>query len=390
MIIVAAPNAFKGSLGASQVCRCIRRAARLVSPEIRVLESPMADGGDGTAEILRRALCGRWKMVRVLGPLGRPVDSGFVWCARQRLAIVEMARASGLALVPAVRRNPMHTTTYGTGQLIAAALRAGAERVIVAVGGSATTDCGAGAVQALGLKCFDAVGRLVLAPLTGGMLTKIVHAEAREFLHALTQAGVNIEVACDTNIPLLGSLGSAAVYAPQKGASPAQVRVLERSLAHFSGLAPTAADRQAARLQGAGAAGGLAAGLAIFCGARLLDGARLVSQLTGLEDRIRGADLVISGEGSVDAQTAMGKAPGEVARLARKHGVPVVYLAGNVSATMRDLGRAGVAGAFPIVRGPVDTDRAMRDAESLATDAAANLLSMWFAARQQRTRSTTS
>ena len=382
MRVVAAPNAFKGSLSAFKVCECIRRAARLVSPELDVIKSPMADGGDGTAEILRLALRGQWKCARVLGPLGESIDSGFAWCAKERLAIVEMAKASGLALVPQKRRNPMHTTTYGTGQLIAQALRLGAQRVIVAVGGSATTDCGAGAVQALGLKCYDADGQMILAPLTGGTIAGVARVDAGMFSEAMKRTRANIEVACDARNPLLGPMGSAAVYAPQKGASPAQVRVIERNLARFAALAPGGKGRQVARMKGAGAAGGLAAGLAMFCGAQLVDGARLVAELTGLEEQIRQADLVISGEGAVDAQTAMGKAPGEVARLARKHGVPVVYLSGSVSATMRELRHAGVAAAMPIVRGPITTEQAMCDATDLATEAAANMLSLWMAGRQ--------
>lgn len=379
--VVAAPNAFKGSLSAQEVCEAIEQAAKSVAPRrLRVVMRPMADGGDGTAEVLKPALQGQWKRVRVTGPLGEPVEASYLWSAKQRLAVIEMARASGLALVPEPKRNPLHTTTFGTGELIAAALREGAERIIVGVGGSATTDGGAGALQALGVEFLDREGNVLPSPMTGEMLERVaaVDASAVEEIFADTP----LQVACDVTNPLLGPHGAARVFGPQKGASAEDVKRLEAGLSNLMRVAGRElgfTPSKIAAAHAAGAAGGLAGGLAVFCGAELVPGAALVASLTGLEKEILRADLVITGEGAIDEQTIMGKAPAHVAHLAAKHAKPVVLVGGSVSIGWKKLSEAGINSAFSIVSGPVSTEQAMKVARALLVERVASVLSLWMA-----------
>lgn len=382
--VVAAPNAFKGSLSAADVCRCIARGAKAVSSSIRVVAAPMADGGDGTADVLHALLGGTWRTVDVLGPLGEKRKAQYLWVRSQKLAVVELARASGLVLVPAARRNPLNTSTYGTGQLMADAIRRGARRVVLAVGGSATTDGGAGALQALGARFYDAEGEVITSPITGGMLSSIKELEL--FPALMLVDGCKLEIACDVTNPMLGPLGAARVFGPQKGASAADVRKLETGLSHFVRLTCDRLGlewRKAAAVPGAGAAGGIAGGLSLSVGARIVPGARLMSDLTGLSEKLKRSDLVITGEGTLDAQTLMGKAPAEVIRLAREARVPAVALAGRLDASPAALRKAGLAGAFSIVSGPMEDKEAMRRAADLVTAAAANIIGVAFAGAQR-------
>lgn len=383
MIVVAAPNAFKDSLSAAEICRCIERAAALVSRGIRVVSRPMADGGDGTAEVLKAALKASWRSVQVLDPLGRKMRARYLWCEGESLAVVEMARASGLALLAPGERNPLRTSTYGTGQLIRAAAAAGAQRIIIAIGGSATVDGGAGCMQALGVHFLDSRDRLMPEPITGGMLPRVCAMRPGSIRDRIPRS-CRMEVACDVSNPLLGRLGSARVFGPQKGANSAAVEHLEAGLGTLARAAAECFGQKLARItkaRGAGAAGGLAAGLMVSCKARLVPGARLVAELIGLETAVEHADLVISGEGAIDEQTVMGKAPAEVVRIARRCGVPAALLGGSVSAPWRLLRRAGVAGAFTIVPGPVALEEALAKAPQLVTAAAANLLAFYSSER---------
>jgi glycerate kinase len=317
----AAPNPYKGSLGAPAAAAAIAGGVRDVVPDAEVVEVPVADGGEGTVEALAAARGGELVTVRVRGPLGEPVAATYGLIDAGRTAVVELAAASGLPLVPPERRDPRSTTTYGFGELLDAARRRGVRRIIAGIGGSATNDAGAGMAQALGFRLLDASGEEL--PPGGLALARLASIDASG-----VDAGwrdVEVEVAVDVTNPLTGPEGASAVYGPQKGATPEMVRELDAALSRFADVVGgDVADRP-----GAGAAGGVGAGLAYFLGARLTRGAPLVVEASGLDAALAGAAAVFTGEGRVDAQTAYGKGPVEVARRARAAGVPAVLLAGS-------------------------------------------------------------
>jgi glycerate kinase len=319
---VAAPNPFKGSLGSPAAARAIALGLRDVFPEAEVDEVPVADGGEGTVEALVSARGGELVEVRVEGPLGDPVDAGFGLIDGGRTAVVELAAASGLPLLPPERRDPRLTSTYGFGQLLEAARRRGVARVIAGIGGSATNDAGAGMAQALGYRLLDAQGDEL--PRGGLALARLARIDSSGVDPGWRE--VEVEVAVDVTNPLTGPRGASAVYGPQKGATPEMVAELDAALKRFAEVA----GEQLAGLPGAGAAGGAGAGLVRFLGARLVRGAPLVVEAAGLDGRLPGARAVFTGEGRVDEQTAYGKGPVEVARRARAAGVPAVLLAGSL------------------------------------------------------------
>ncbi|MGD9604222.1 MAG: glycerate kinase [Gammaproteobacteria bacterium] len=331
MRILIAPDSFKESLPAPAVAAALARGMHAVLPDAVFDLVPMADGGEGTLEALVAATAGTRVDVGVTGPLGerRRACYGLLGGER-RTAVVEMAAASGLMLVPANARDPTRTTSYGTGELFAHALGQPVDTLIVAIGGSATVDGGAGLCQALGVRFLDGRGHAITRPLTGGMLSEIAHIDVTGLDPRI--AGRRVLVACDVDNPLLGPHGAAAVFGPQKGASPAQVALLDAALAAFctcveARLGVTVRDRP-----GAGAAGGMGAALLAFLGAQLRSGVEIVIDAIGLDARIRAADCVITGEGRLDGQTLHGKAPLGVARLARRLGVPVVGVGGSLAA----------------------------------------------------------
>ncbi|HEY7202014.1 MAG TPA: glycerate kinase [Candidatus Dormibacteraeota bacterium] len=321
LTFVAAPNPYKGSLGAPAAAVAIACGVRDVHPHAEVREVPVADGGEGTVEALVAARGGELVTVRVRGPLGEPVDAAFGLIDGGRTAVVELAAASGLPLVPPDRRDPRVTTTYGFGELLDAARRRGVGRIIAGVGGSATNDACAGLAQALGFRLLDAEGR-DLAP--GGLaLAGLSRIDGSAVDPAWRE--IEIEVAVDVTNPLTGPQGASAVYGPQKGATPEMVEELDAALSRFADVI----GRDIADRPGAGAAGGAGAGLAHFLGARLTRGAPLVVEASGLDRALAGAAAVLTGEGRVDGQTAYGKGPVEVARRARDAGVPAVLIAGS-------------------------------------------------------------
>ena len=328
MKIVIAPNAFKGSATAAEAAAAIARGASRAAPDATVDLAPVADGGDGLHDLAIAALGGEEVRVTVTGPRFEPVDAAFVLDRSREQAVVESARASGLGLVAAGDLDPTRTTTVGTGELLRAALNAGARHVLVGLGGSATNDGGVGLAAALGWRFLDAAGEPV-SPI-GGELSRI---------RAIDGAGrdprldvVRIEVACDVDNPLCGPRGAAAVYGPQKGATPGQVRTLDAGLAHLADLVAEASGTDARDAAGAGAAGGLGFGLAAFAGAALRRGSDVVLDMVEMDRRLEGADLVITGEGRIDAQTAAGKAPAAVAERAAARGIPCAALAGTIDA----------------------------------------------------------
>ena len=316
MKIVCAPDSFKQSLPAMAVARAMAAGIADVDSSITIDVCPVGDGGEGTMDAVLATIGGSIQTRTVLGPDGRPVNAAFA-VTDEGIGIVELARASGLELLQAKQRDPTNTTTYGTGELIQAAADCDCESVVVFLGGSATCDGAAGLAQALGVRFFDADGKLITTPLTGGSLNSIARLEAPPTLPELI-------VACDVTNPLLGATGAAAVYAPQKGATPQQVHVLDAALDHLASLTTVDPD-----FPGAGAAGGAGFGVVALCGATLNLGIDLVLDVVGFEQRCGGADLVLTGEGRLDGQSLAGKAPIGVAMAAQRQHVPTIAIVGD-------------------------------------------------------------
>ena len=328
MRIVVAPNAFKGSLSALAAAKAIGDGIRLADPDADLTLVPIADGGDGTVDALVAGADGQHRVLRVRGPLTDPVDADYGVIDGGKTAVIEMAKAAGLALLPQDKRDPRVTTTYGVGELLQHAHDGGARHFIVGIGGSATNDGGAGMAQALGYHLLDAQGH-ELPP--GGLALQNLARIHVGGVHA-NWNDAQVDVACDVTNPLTGPSGASAVYGPQKGATPEMVAELDAALKHFAEIIRRDLGVDVEPLPGAGAAGGLGAGLVAFTGARLRPGAEMVMEALKLDDRIKGVDLVITGEGRLDSQTArFGKGPAAVARHARKAGIPVVGLAGGIA-----------------------------------------------------------
>ena len=342
MKIAVAPNAFKGSLTASEAAGCLARGLSRGLPGCEVVKIPVADGGDGTARAVVDATGGRWVPCRVGDPLGRPVEAGFGLTGDGRTAVVEMALASGLALLRPDERDPMRTTTAGTGELIRAALDSGAERILIGIGGSATNDGGIGMARALGARLLDADGRELEG--TGRALARVSRIDLGGLDPRLKR--VSVEVACDVTNPLFGPQGAARVYAPQKGATPEAVEALDAGLRHLASVILRDAGADVASLPGGGAAGGLGAGLVAFLGGRLVPGAERVLEACGLRGKLAGCDLAVTGEGRLDAQTAFGKAPAAVARVARSLGIPTIAICGSLAADAGALHEIGIVAYF--------------------------------------------
>jgi len=331
MKIVVAPDSFKGSLTAIEVSDAIEKGIREVFPEAEIIKIPMADGGDGTVQCLVNATGGKILEEKVIGPLGNEVWAFYGILGDRKTAIVEMAAASGLTLVPENKRDPLITTTYGTGQLIKAALNQGCRKMIIGIGGSATNDGGAGMVQALGTKLLDKDGEEI--GFGGGELKKIVKIDISCMDKRLSD--IKVLVASDVNNPLCGPQGASRIYGPQKGATPEIIEELDESLAYFAELIKRDLHKDIKDIPGAGAAGGLGASLIAFLNAELRPGIEIMIEAVKLEQAIKDADLVITGEGKIDSQTIYGKAPIGVAKIAKKHNIPVVAVAAIIEEDSR-------------------------------------------------------
>ncbi|MBK5939931.1 glycerate kinase [Halochromatium roseum] len=361
MKLVLAPNAFKGSMSAMQAALAMEKGVRAAYPAAEVCKIPVADGGDGLAEILIDALHGEARVFSVHGPLHEPVQATLCHVPALGLVVVEMAVASGLALLAPEHRDPMRTTTYGTGELIRAALDLGAQRIVVGIGGSATIDGGIGMAAALGVRFLDVDGETV-APV-GGSLGQIRRIDASGLDPRLAE--VSCEAVCDVDNPLVGPTGAAAVYGPQKGATPEQVSALDAGLSHLADRIAADLGHEVRDLAGAGAAGGLGAGLYAFLGAELRRGVDLVLDLLDLDTQLAGADLVITGEGQIDFQTAFGKAPAGVAECAKAHGIPCIAIAGSIGERIAALHQIGIDAVFSLCPGPMTLEQAMARGPSL-------------------------
>ncbi len=372
MIILVAADSFKDALPADAVCQAIARGLEAAGRPygIEVLPFPMADGGEGTAEILTKNWSGWLSGCQVRDPLGRPVKAHFGLTPDRRTAIIDMAQASGLSLLAPAERDPLRTTTYGTGELILHALEQGAEKVLLGIGGSATNDAGMGMATALGYRFYDAGGN----PLAGGGqdLEKVARIDDSQLQFDRSQ--VQVEVLCDVDNPLYGGRGAAHVYAPQKGASPAVVEQLDRGLRHFAEILKRQFGQDFASIPGAGAAGGLGAGAMAFLGASLRPGTETIIEQTGFLGHLPDADLVITGEGKLDGQTLNGKLIHGICQHCRQAEVPVIALCGTLEAGPQELERAGLTAAFSILQRPQSLAEAIRDTERNLESAAFNLL----------------
>ena len=359
--ILVAPNALKESLSAIDAAHAIARGVRRGLPNARVIEIPIADGGDGTLEAVISGTGGRILKKRIVGPLGNSITAEFGITGDGKTVVIEMSRASGLALVPPNRRNPMRTTSFGTGQLIQAALNLGVKRILLGIGGSATVDGGIGALQALGVSFLDRHGKSAVPGGTGLLAIEKINLNR---LHPALKR-VEILVACDVDNPLTGPKGAAAVFGPQKGATPPMVKQLDHGLARLAALIAKTTGRQVERIPGAGAAGGIAGSFLGLLGAKLRPGSELVFDLLKLDKIVPKMDWVITGEGQIDFQTQFGKGPGMLAILAARHGVPVIGIAGSVAENAGKLASKGFTAMFSITNQPMDLASAIQAAPRL-------------------------
>ena len=363
--ILIAPNAFKGSLTAFEAAQCIMRGFKRALPDARYILAPMADGGDGTMPVIARALKCRLKRVRVRGPTGSIVTARFAVTPKGELAVLEMAEAAGLRLLLGQRLNPMQAGTFGVGELLLSAKRQKCRQLVIGVGGSATVDAGLGMAEAIGYVLFDKLGRRL--PGNGAALEKLHAIEGWQIRQVWQK--LDMQVAVDVQNPLLGDHGAARVFGPQKGATPAMVRRLEGGMTRFAEIVQRDLGLDVSRLPGAGAAGGLAAGLAAFCGANIMSGFELVADIVELRRKMRQADLVITGEGILDSQSLYGKVPVGVARLAQACSIPVLGMAGGLADSSAKPGVFGMDALATVAPRPMSVQEAMSDAATLLTDA---------------------
>lgn len=382
MKLVVAMDSFKGSLTAEQACKTVAESIASVVPGAAIVVKPMADGGEGTAQAMLAlsssnglaAGNGQWIKKTVTGPLPDiRVCAGFAWFAAEKMAVVEMATASGLGLLVPQEKNPLKTTTYGTGQLIQAGMDYGAQRILLAVGGSATVDGGTGAATAMGWKFLDKDGREV-GPGGGQLL------DVAKIIPPANQPRLGVEVLCDVDNPLCGEQGAARIYGPQKGATQEMVEVLEAGLENFAELVQRQLGCDIANLPGAGAAGGLAAGAVAFMGAKLVRGVETVISWTRLDQAMAGADWVITGEGCFDEQSLRGKVVAGVAKAARNAGAKVAVLAGQVLLPREKYRDLGVADAFACMTDRMPLQDAMANSQQLLAQVARRFALKYLAA----------
>ncbi|GAB6263354.1 glycerate kinase [Photobacterium sp. R1] len=355
MKIIIAPDSYKESLTAMEVADAIERGFRQVMPDADYHKLPMADGGEGTVRSLVDATGGQIIHQHVTGPLGNQVEAFYGLLGDGKTAVIEMAAASGLHLVPMHERNPLLTTSYGTGELIKATLEQHIEHLIIGIGGSATNDGGAGMLQALGVRCLDQHGQEI--GRGGGALSDLTTIDVSGLDPRLT--ALRLEVACDVDNPLCGAHGASAIFGPQKGATPAMVGQLDRNLSHFAGLLSRQLGRDIGHTPGAGAAGGMGAALLAVLGATLRPGIEIVMDAVRLDDAIADADLVITGEGRIDSQSIHGKTPVGLARAAKRFGLPVIGIAGSLSEDCSVVHDQGIDAVFSIVNRACDLDEAL-------------------------------
>jgi glycerate kinase len=375
MKIVLAPDSYKGSLTAQEICHAMANGVKKVLPQADIVNVPMADGGEGTVRSLIDATGGRIVHKTVTGPIGEHVDSFFGIMGDGKTAVIEMAAASGLPLIPKNKQDPRITTTYGTGELMMAALDEHCTKILIGIGGSATNDGGAGMAQALGYRFLDSQGCEL--PPGGLALKNLTRIDKSKLDPRLTR--VEIVTACDVTNPLTGPEGASAIYGPQKGATPAMVKELDQALQNYANVIKKDFGIDIANCPGAGAAGGLGAGLMVLAGAHLQRGIEIVIEAIGLKQKLKGADLVITGEGRIDGQTINGKTPIGVAQAAKTFNLPVLAVAGGLGPGAELVFQHGIDGIFSIIDRPMTLEEAIEGAANLVTNATERVLRIYIA-----------
>ncbi|MDQ0340056.1 glycerate kinase [Caldalkalibacillus uzonensis] len=375
MKIVIAPDSFKGSVSAWEASLAIEKGIKRVLPKAETVLVPVADGGEGTLDSLVAATNGRKVAVSVTGPLHRPVQAAYGVLGDGETCVIEMASASGLCLVPPEERNPMVTTTYGTGELIKKALDDGCRRFILAIGGSATNDGGIGMLQALGIRLYDSKGNPI--GWGGQALGDIADIDDRNFDPRIEES--QFLIASDVQNPLIGPHGASHVFGPQKGATPEMVEQLDHYLTRWADLVEKKKGIRLHDLPGAGAAGGIGGAFQAFFPATMKRGIDIVIEFTRLGEKMRGAELAFTGEGQIDFQTASGKTPMGVAQEAQKQGVPVFVLAGSVGPGVETLYQYGIHSIHSIVSGPMSLEEAIDRAEELLAQTAEQVVRTYMA-----------
>ena len=368
MKIILAPDSFKGNLTSLEVATAFEKGIKRVLPRAKCIKVPMADGGEGTVQSLVDGLGGKFIRKRVVGPAGNTVSARYGLLSDGKTAVIEMAEASGLPLVSGKNKNPLKTTTYGTGELILDAAKRGAEKIIIGIGGSATNDGGVGMAQAIGIRFLNKQGKVISDYGSGGMLKKIASIDNKKADPLLKK--IKIIVACDVNNILCGKSGASYVFAPQKGATPAMVRILDENLRHLGKVIKQSLRKDVTKLKGAGAAGGLGAGLVAFTKARMKSGIEIVIDATNICKYMENADLVITGEGRVDTQTAFGKTPSGIAKAARKYHIPTVVIGGGITDDANDIFAYGIDGLESACARDMSLEEAIKNSRKHLANAA--------------------
>ncbi|WP_138751957.1 glycerate kinase [Paenibacillus sinopodophylli] len=372
MRIVLAPDSFKGSGNAMQMIHAMDAGIRSVLPSAELIHLPMADGGEGTMEIMVRATSGSMREAVVQDPLQRSIKAKYGVLGDGITAVIELAEASGLGLLRDDERNPLLASTYGTGELIRHALEAGFRQFIICLGGSATNDGGAGLLQALGMRLIDAAGDAL--PLGGVHLSRLHVMDDSLFDRRVCSS--TFLIACDVRNPLCGEQGASAVYGPQKGADLRQVRQLDEALLHYGAIIEAHTGLAVASMPGSGAAGGTGAALFAYCDAIMQAGAKLVMQRLHFDEQIHGANWIITGEGRLDGQTGSGKVIEAVCAAAAKQNIPVIAVCGSIAADQKTTARLGLRACFSIVPGPCTLEEAMTNAELWMEQQSAHIASL--------------
>ncbi len=367
--ILIAPDSFKESLSAVNVAKYLEVGLKKANSDFDIVKLPMADGGEGTVRSLIAATNGNLVKEKVKGPLANEVEAFYGILGNGKTAVIEMAAASGLPLVPVKKRNPGKTTTYGTGELIKSALERGIEKIIIGIGGSATNDCGVGMAQALGAKILNSKGQQI--SFGGENLSKIKRIDLSSLDNRIED--VEIKIACDVDNPLYGKNGAAYVYAPQKGATKEQVKKLDKGLHHISEIIRRDLLKNVSKIPGAGAAGGLGAGLMAFLDAKLRPGIEIVIEASKIRDKLEDIDLVITGEGKIDSQTIAGKTPIGVAKVAKEKDISVIGIAGTIGSEAEKIYDHGIDVFFSIIDSPITLDEAIDRTSDLLISTGENI-----------------
>lgn len=378
MKVLIATDSFKDALSAKEVCEAIEKGIHLANPNIQTIMLPLADGGEGTLQVLMAHQPCTMQYLEVCDPLFRPIQGHYALSEDGQTAFIEMAVASGLELLTPNERNPLQTSTFGTGQLLLDAIQKGATKIFLGIGGSATNDAGMGMAKALGYRFLDNQGN-ELSPI-GANLSQVQKIDGSQCQHrvALQTQQIEVKIICDVNNPLYGTSGAAYVYAAQKGATPTIIEQLDVGLQHFSNLLHQQFNRDFSSQIGAGAAGGMGAGCAAFLNASLHPGIELVLQHVGFEEYLKEVDLLITGEGKLDYQTQSGKLIKGLTQMAEKYSVPVIALCGALEANPEAIKALGLKAAFCIQTKPVDLPQALQETATNLTNTAFNITKLWF------------